>query len=35
MDFIRHLGVNNLENLPDYERLRQDDAIDRVLAGNQ
>lgn len=35
MDFIRHLGVNSLENLPDYERLSQDDAIDRVLAGNQ
>jgi len=31
MDFIRYLGVNKLEDLPDYERLHQDDTIDKIL----
>jgi segregation and condensation protein B len=30
-DFIRFLGLNELEELPDYVRLHQDDAIDRML----
>ena len=30
-DFIRFLGIGNIKELPDYERLHQDDAIDRVL----
>jgi segregation and condensation protein B len=32
-DFIRFLGVNDVKELPDYERLSQDDTIDRVLEG--
>lgn len=31
MDFIRYLGINKLEDLPDYERLHQDDTIDKML----
>jgi len=31
-DFIRFLGLNDLKDLPDYERLHQDDTIDRLLA---
>jgi segregation and condensation protein B len=31
MDFIRYLGVNKLEDLPDYARLHQDDTIDKML----
>jgi len=30
-DFIRFLGINSVEELPDYERLSQDDALDRML----
>lgn len=30
-DFIRHLGINNINELPDYERLSQDVKIDDVL----
>ncbi len=30
-DFIRFLGLNNLKDLPDYERLHADDTIDRML----
>lgn len=30
-DFIRFLGVNDLGELPDFERLHQDDTIDRYL----
>jgi segregation and condensation protein B len=32
-DFIRFLGINKLEELPDYERLRKDDTIERMLEG--
>jgi len=32
-DFIRFLGVNDVRELPDYERLHLDDTIDRMLAG--
>jgi segregation and condensation protein B len=31
MDFIRFLGVNDISELPDYEKLHKDDTIDRVL----
>lgn len=31
MDFIRYLGINRLEDLPDYERLHQDNTIDKIL----
>lgn len=30
-DFIRFLGINNIEELPDYERLSKDDTLDRML----
>lgn len=30
-DFIRFLGVSDVRELPDYERLRKDDTIDRML----
>jgi segregation and condensation protein B len=33
MDFIRFLGINDIKELPDFERLSKDDTIDRVLAG--
>lgn len=29
--FIRHLGLNTIEELPDYQRLSQDDTIDQVI----
>ncbi|PIT94395.1 SMC-Scp complex subunit ScpB [Candidatus Falkowbacteria bacterium CG10_big_fil_rev_8_21_14_0_10_39_9] len=31
MDFIRYLGINQLEDLLDYERLHADDTIDKML----
>ena len=30
-DFIRFLGLNDIKSLPDYERLHQDDTIDKML----
>jgi len=30
-DFIRFLGVNDVKELPDYERLHVDDSLDRML----
>jgi len=30
-DFIRHLGIGGINELPDYERLNKDDTIDRVI----
>ncbi|PIR13574.1 SMC-Scp complex subunit ScpB [Candidatus Falkowbacteria bacterium CG11_big_fil_rev_8_21_14_0_20_39_10] len=33
-DFIRFLGLNNIKELPDYERLNKDDTIDRMLEGD-
>jgi len=35
LDFIRFLGVNDVQELPDYERLHKDDTIDRMLAGEE
>jgi len=32
-DFIRFLGINDISELPDYERLSKDDSIDRMLEG--
>jgi segregation and condensation protein B len=32
-DFIRFLGINDITELPDYDRLHQHETIDRVLAG--
>lgn len=30
-DFIRFLGINDVKELPDYERLSKDDTIDQVV----
>lgn len=30
-DFIRFLGINSLNELPDFERLHKDDTLDRML----
>lgn len=35
LDFIRFLGIHELEELPDYEKLHKDDTIERVLEGNE
>ncbi len=34
-DFIRFLGINDIHELPDYERLSKDDTLDRMLAGGE
>lgn len=34
-DFIRFLGINDISQLPDYERLHKDDTLDRVLSGDK
>ena len=34
-DFIRFLGVNDVSQLPDYERLNKDDTLDRVLGNDK
>ena len=34
-DFIRFLGINDINELPDYEKLNKDDMIDRFLAGTE
>lgn len=31
IDFLRFLGVNDIKELPDYNKLSQDDTIDRIL----
>jgi segregation and condensation protein B len=33
-DFIRFLGINDINELPDYEKLNQVEAIDKVLAAD-
>jgi segregation and condensation protein B len=33
-DFLRFLGLNEIKELPDYEKLSQDDTIDRILEDN-
>lgn len=30
-DFIRFIGLNEIKELPDYARLRQDETIDRMI----
>jgi segregation and condensation protein B len=30
-DFIRFLGINDINDLPDFARLHQDDTIDKIL----
>lgn len=35
MDFVRHLGVNRVTELPDYEKLNTDDSLDRFLENQQ
>ncbi len=34
-DFIRFLGINDVKELADYERLHKDDTIDRVLLDSE
>jgi len=34
-DFIRFLGLNKINDLPDYIRLHQDETIDRILEVNE
>jgi len=34
-DFIKFLGINNIEELPNYEKLHKDDTIDRMLEGSE
>ncbi|MDD5032086.1 MAG: SMC-Scp complex subunit ScpB [Patescibacteria group bacterium] len=34
-DFIRFLGINDIKELPDYERLNKDDTLDRILSGDK
>jgi segregation and condensation protein B len=34
-DFVRYLGINDIHELPDYERLSKDDTIDRMLEGEE
>jgi len=34
-DFIRFIGLSSVCELPDYERLHQDDTIDRMLDQNK
>ncbi len=31
-DFIRFLGISDIRELPDYEKLHKDDTLDRMLA---
>jgi len=31
-DFIRFLGISDVKELPDYEKLSQDDSLERILA---
>ena len=34
-DFIRFLGINDVRELPDYEKLSKDDTLDRMLNNEQ
>ena len=31
LEFLRFLGINDIKELPDYEKLNQDDALERIL----
>lgn len=35
MDFVRHLGVSRVNELPDYDKLNTDDSLDRFLESQQ
>ncbi|MBU1029464.1 SMC-Scp complex subunit ScpB [Patescibacteria group bacterium] len=35
MDFLRFLGVSSVEELPDYEKLRSNENVERVLEGEK
>jgi len=32
VDFVRFLGISEISSLPDYDRLRQHDSLERVLS---
>lgn len=34
-DFIRFLGINNISELPDFEKLSKDDTLERILEGEE
>lgn len=34
IDFLRHLGINSVEELPDYEKLNSDDNLQKLLEEN-
>ena len=34
-DFIRFLGINDIVELPDFERLHKDDTIDKILENEE
>lgn len=34
-DFIRFLGINDLHELPDYERLRQNENLEKILTAEE
>lgn len=34
-DFIKFLGINDVKELPDYDKLHKDDTIDKVLAAEE
>lgn len=34
-DFVRFLGINDVRELPDYEKLSKDDTLDRMLGSEQ
>ena len=31
MDFVRFLGINDLAELPDYQRLHNDETVDKII----
>jgi len=33
LEFLKHLGINCVQDLPDYEKLRKNEEIDKFLAG--
>lgn len=35
LDFVRFLGINDITALPDYEKLRKDDSLERVLTDSE
>jgi len=34
-DFIRYLGINDLKELPDYEKLNSDESLEKILAASE